>query len=129
MSLSGSISDFFNKDPVRKDKDNVLIVSIFFLTQERGWISVKRNFGVDDHFVEYKGVGGAKLTTTAIRNGKKFDITFEGFGTGAGASSQVKDKICLDMDQFVDDKLQIINEELLRVKINSLLQSIENRIT
>ena len=77
MSLTKQISDFFNKSEARKDKDNVLIVSIFFLTQEHGWISSKKDFGEDDHFVEYKKPGGLVMTTKGSRKGGKFDLVFE----------------------------------------------------
>ena len=123
MSLTGKISDFFNKSEARKDKDNVLIVSIFFLTQEHGWISTQRDFGVDDHFVEYKKSGGWRLTTKGVRKGPKFDLQFEAIGM-----RKVKDRLVLDMDEFVTEDLKVINEELLRVKLGSLLTSLDNRM-
>ena len=128
MGLNNLVSDFFNKDPVRKDKDNVLIVSILFLTQERGWISTKRQFGEDDHFVEYKRLGDQTLVTRGSRKGKNLALEFEAHGAFA-TSPRVKEKLILDMDLFVDKGLQPINEELLRQKINGVLNSIENRIS
>ena len=123
MSLAGKISDFFSKSETRKDKDNVLIVSIFFLTQEHGWLSTKRNFGVDDHYIEYQKPGGLILTTKGVRKGPKFDLVFQAVGR-----NKVKDRMVLDMDQFVTEDLKVINEDLLRVKLGSLLQSLDNRM-
>jgi hypothetical protein len=123
MSLTNSISDFFSKSETRKDKDNVLIVSIFFLTQEQGWLSTKKDFGVDDHFVEYQKPGGLKLITKGVRKGKKFDLLFEAHGR-----TKIKDRLVLDMDEFVTEDLKVINEDLLRVKLGSLLQSLDNRL-
>jgi len=128
MGLNNLVSDFFNKDPVRKDKDNVLIVSILFLTQERGWISTKRQFGEDDHFVEYKRLGDQTLVTRGSRKGKKLSLEFEAQGAFS-TSAKVKERMVLDMDLFVDKNLQPMNEELLRSKISGLLNSIENRIS
>ena len=123
MSLTNKLTDFFNKSEARKDKDNVLIVSIFFITQEHGWISSQKDFGEDDHFVEYKKPGGIVLTTRGARKGGKFDLVFEAQGR-----AKVKDSIVLDMDEFVTEDLQVINEDLLRVKLGSLLTSLDNRL-
>jgi hypothetical protein len=123
MSLTNNISDFFSKSEARKDKDNVLIVSIFFLTQEQGWVSTSRDFGVDDHIVEYTKIGGLKMTTKGSRKGKKFDLVFEAVGT-----KKVMDRLVLDMDEFVSEELKLINEDLLRVKVTSLLNSLDNRL-
>lgn len=128
MGLNNLVSDFFNKDPVRKDKDNVLIVSILFLTQERGWISTKRQFGEDDHLVEYKRLGDQTLVTRGSRKGKNLALEFEARGAFP-TSPKIKEKMNLDMDMFVDKNLQPTNEELLRSKINGVLNSIENRIS
>ena len=123
MNLTGKLSDFFSKSETRKDKDNVLIVSIFFLTQEHGWFSTKKEFGVDDHYVEYQKPGGLTLITKGVRKGPKFDLSFQATGR-----TKVKDRMVLDMDQFVTEDLKVINEDLLRVKLGSLLQSLDNRM-
>jgi hypothetical protein len=129
MGLQNMVSDFFVKDPATKDKDNVLIVSVLFLTQEKGWISTKRDFGVDDHVIEFTRMGNQKLITTGHRTGAKFHLEFEAFGGSlAGATNHLKEKMTLDMNMFVDKSLQPINEELLRQKLNGLLLSIDNRI-
>ncbi len=130
MGLTNAVSDFFNKDPARKDKDNTLIVSIFLITKQRGWMDTAHDFGVDDHWATYSKIGGLKLRTSGSRKGGNFDLTFAGEGPGTlpGSDGKAKEKMVLDMDMFVTDKQEIINEELLRTKVNSILETIERRV-
>jgi len=130
------------KASIKSQKDNVLAMVIHgIMTKELGWIPKEVKFGEDEHELEYFKPGSPlkELEIKLVRQGKELIMIFEGevklspmgefldellesmFGVDL---DEVKKKMVLDLDYYVDDNLMPKNVDelvwLLRRVVNAL---------
>lgn len=140
MKLFEKVRSFVKKELTRAQKDNVLVTAIHhIMVDELGWVSKKIAFGIDIHEMEYRKPGSLlkELEIEANRIRSKLYIKFEGEKKGAFYdimdeifdvdAGEIKYHLVLDMDEFVDDGLNLINEdELVRI-VSDYIHKIEDR--
>lgn len=143
MGLFDKVMDFINKQRIKAEKDNVLVSAINQIMQEDlGWRPKRLSFGVDKHELEYYKPDSplSELDIEAERSGGKLYLKFEGelkFGGALGdlledlfdvdLEKEIKYHIVLNLSDFVNDNLELINEEELRRILVSYVASIEER--
>lgn len=140
MKLFEKVRSSVKKELTRAQKDNVLVTAIHhIMVDELGWVSKKIAFGIDIHEMEYRKPGSLlkELEIEANRIRSKLYIKFEGEKKGAFSdimdeifdvdAGEIKYHLVLDMDEFVDDGLNLINvDELVRI-VSDYIHKIEDR--
>jgi len=142
MKLFEKVKSFVKKELTRAQKDNVLVTAIHhIMVDELGWVSKKIAFGIDTHEMEYRtrkqGSILKELEIEANRIGGKLYIKFEGEKKGAfydimddffdADVGEIKYHLVLDMNEFVDDGLNLINEDKLVRIVCDYIHKIEDR--
>jgi hypothetical protein len=140
MKLFEKVKGFVKSEMIKAQKDNVLVTAIHqIMVDELGWVSRKIEFGTDRHEMEYRKPGSQlkELEIEANRIRSRLYIKFEGekrgtfndimdgiFDVDAG---EIRYHLVLDIDKFVDEGLNLINEdELVRI-VSDHVHRIEDR--
>lgn len=143
MGLWDRIKDFFKKQAIIAQKDNVLAMAIhYIITEELKWYPKKVHFGSDKHEMEYVKPNSPlnELEIKAERVGNKLYLKFEGELKRGGTlgsllemafdielDREIEHHIVLNLSDFVNDNLEIINENELRNIIKSYIEKIEEK--
>jgi len=144
MGIFDKIKKFIEKQYTLSQKDDVLFSAIhYILTEDLGWIPEKFKMEGDEHEAEYYNPSSpiGKLEIEAKRIGGKFFLeleaeTFKGEFmedllerfVGFEVDFDKKLKVYWDLDHFVDDSLNLINEEELKYKLEDLISKLESMV-
>lgn len=143
MGFFDLVKNFIKSQITKAEKDNVLVSAIHvIMTENLGWRPKKVQFGFDTHEMEYTKADSplTELDIKAERVGNKLYLTFEGELKRGGAlglllekvfdvdlEKEVKYHLALDLSEFVNDSLEVINEQKLIDILTSYINKIEAR--
>jgi len=144
MGLLDKVKEFIQKQITLSKKDDVLFLAVHqILTEDLGWQVKSFKMEGDAHEASYWHPQSPihELEVEAERRGDKFVLKLEAetlhgeavedllesFGFDIDLDEEIK--VVFDLDRFVTDDLQLINEEELRIHLISFIRELERRVS